>query len=50
VVIAWHGEVFARQKRLRPLDELLNRRKPKTPAQSAREVKAMLDRMAKRKG
>lgn len=50
VTIAWHGEVFARQKRLKPLDELLKRRKPKSPEQSARDVAAMLDRMAARKG
>jgi hypothetical protein len=50
VIVAWHGEVFARQKRLKPLDELLKRRKAKDPEQSARDVAAMLDRMAKRKG
>lgn len=50
VTIAWHGEVFARTKRLKPLDELLKRKTPKTPEQSAREVAAMLDRLAARKG
>jgi antitoxin component of MazEF toxin-antitoxin module len=50
VTIAWHGEIFARQKRLKPLDELLKRRKPKSPEQSAREVAAMLERMAQKKG
>ena len=48
ITVAWHGEVFARQKKLQPLDKVLKRQKPKDPEQEARAVAAALNRMAKK--
>lgn len=48
VMIAWHTEAFARQKKMQPLEKVLKRQKPKDPEQEARQVAAALNRMAKK--
>ena len=48
ITVAWHGEAFARQKKLQPLDKALKRQNPKDPEQEARQVAAALNRMARK--
>ena len=48
ITAAWHGEVFARQKKLQPLEKLLKRQGPKDPEAEARAVAAALNRMARK--
>ncbi|MBX7496760.1 hypothetical protein K3172_12915 [Qipengyuania sp. 6B39] len=49
-MIGWSAERFAREKRLKSLDDYLKPAKPKTPESGALDVRRMFDRMIKRQG